>query len=494
MSGDDVAPISGSDVLFARAYAHAIKTKFQLDVGDHYCILTSPVTQRGVAAGDLIYPEMTNYLLYKFADNLQYSDNPTYTGGSAGSYLQQLRSYLDWVSHDRFPDTVPGFDIDWMTTGKDWVKERFPDNGNPPQLVVERMTKARDANSHYFTVQKQAMQHWKQVKALYPTLDFRTWVQAGNYPPLDAAQRARDSKQSKLFTHYSPDASALEGYVRNITKAMETTIHFTGFNQSGLVDDQDLISKATQYANSGVKPPETDISQSLAFVPAYTIANYNSTVQAWITAAGRGATRDQVITIDINKGKNTTWQHYGFREVWGGGEVGFWPFLSAEVYVDDNKREERTLKIEGREDSISLQLAMIGVQKFDVSPGQWDVPNIKTLFPNRLPNAPDVLSPKLARIVSVLVGYDVELKVSFGPEMREEVHSIYDEVKSTGGRMSIFGFHVDAGAGAGAGSTEHVNTKFNNVKWDKARGSMSLTPTAGQVYPTILGAVAQRFD
>ncbi|THU89675.1 hypothetical protein K435DRAFT_968985 [Dendrothele bispora CBS 962.96] len=471
MSGNDSTPISGSDVLFARAYANAIKTKFQLDVGDHYCILTSPVTQRGVAAGDLIYPQMTNYLLYKFADNLQYSDNPTYTGGSAGSYLQQLRSYLDWVKT----------------------------NSNPSQVVVDRMTKARDAatasNTNYFTVQGEALAQWKKVQELYPGLDFWKWVQAGNYPPLDAAQRTRDSAQSELLqamqAYFGPDAPTLSGYVRNITNATETARLIAGFNQSGLVDDQDLISKATQYANSGIKPPESDISQSLAFVPAYTIGTYITTVQAWITAAGKGATRDQVITIDINQGKNTKWEDYGFKEVRGGGGVGFWPFFWAEVYVN-NKWEKRTLKTEGREDSISMQLAMIGIQKFDINSGQWDVPNIKTLFPNRLPNAPDVLSSKFARIVSVLVGYDVELKLTFASEMREEVNKIYDEVKSTGGRMSIFGFYIDAGAGAG--SSEHVNTKFDDVKWDKASGAMSLTPTAGQVYPTILGAVAQRFD
>ena len=87
-------PISETDAIFARAYASAIKSKFQIDVGDKYCILTSPVTQRGMAAGDLIYPQMTNYLIYQFADALQHSDNPTYTGASAGSYLQQLRRYL----------------------------------------------------------------------------------------------------------------------------------------------------------------------------------------------------------------------------------------------------------------------------------------------------------------------------------------------------------------------------------------------------------------
>lgn len=122
-----------------------------------------------------------------------------------------------------------------------------------------------------------------------------------------------------------------------------------------------------------------------------------------------------------------------------------------------------------------------------------DVANIKALFPNRLPNAPDVLSPKYARVVSILVGYDVELKVNFASEMREEVDKMYNEVKSTKGRMSIFGFLVSNGT-RDNDSTGRVDTKFDDVKWDKTKGSMNLTPTKGQVYPTILGVVAQRFD
>ena len=121
-----------------------------------------------------------------------------------------------------------------------------------------------------------------------------------------------------------------------------------------------------------------------------------------------------------------------------------------------------------------------------------DVPNIKDLFPDLLLDAPDVLSSKFARIVSVLVGYDVELKVDFASSIKEEVNKIYEEVKTTGGRMNIFGFRVSAGTSGDL--TECVETKFENVKWDRVKGSMSLTPTKGQVYPTILGAVTQRFD
>ncbi|KAF9062913.1 hypothetical protein BDP27DRAFT_1427421 [Rhodocollybia butyracea] len=455
-------PIPETDAIFARAYANAIKNYFQIDVGEHYCILTSPITQRGMAAGDLIYPQMTNYLIYKFADALQFSDNPTYTGGSAGSYIDQLQSYIDWV------DTP----------------------SSPSQDVVDRMNKARDAVTDasvgYQKALKAGQKQFNEDKDLYPDQTFWQWA-ADNYLPLAAADETRNSAQSELYEamqlFYGPDAPPWEDTSMALgLRKVPTPIR-------GLVDDEDLIASATKSANGGVKARAPTITQSTIYVPTYTIESYSSTVQDWISKSAHNAPRDQVITINVDKGTTTAWSDYGFTHVSGGGDSGFWPFFYARVYYD-NQWVTRTLETSGRENAVSITLAMIGIQKFDVEAGQWDVANIKALFPNRQTGAPpDVLGPKYAKVVSVIAGYDVQLRVQFSSEIRDEVHKIYQEVLETHGSMCIFGFDV-----GGSDSTTRVDTSFDNVKWDNESGMMSLTPTKGQVYPTILAAVAQRFD
>jgi hypothetical protein len=144
----------------------------------------------------------------------------------------------------------------------------------------------------------------------------------------------------------------------------------TRYNQEGLVEDKDLIASAIQSASTGAKYDPASIAQSTIRVPAYTIATYDSGVQAWITQSGNSATRDQVLTIDIDQGKNTSWSDYGFKHVSGGGGVGFWPFFYARVYYN-NEWVTRTLNFSGRENDVSIKLAMIGIQKFDIQPGQW---------------------------------------------------------------------------------------------------------------------------
>ncbi|KAG6831809.1 hypothetical protein H0H92_007486 [Tricholoma furcatifolium] len=375
-----------------------------------------------------------DHLIYKFADALQYSDNPSYTGGSAGSYIQQLRSYIDWVK-----------------TGT-------------------RLLRGCE-HTNYFKVQGEAISQFNMVKEFFPGMAFWKWAET-NYPPLAAAEKTLKSIQTELYQamqmYFGPDATTLSTYIDQITNA-QGALPIPG----------------------GVKPPSHDIDQSTIRVPAYTIQTYNSTVQAWITAAGYGAPKDQVITIDIKNGQDTTWSEYGFKEVRGGGGGGFWPFFSCQVYVN-NQWETRTLETQNRENEVSLSLAMVGIQKFDIQPGLWDVAGIKTLFPNRVEGAPDVLSEKYARIVSVLVGYGVELRVTFASSMRDEVNKLYTETKETGGSMNIFGFRVSAGAGGG--SSECVNARFDDIQWSQETGELVLTPTHGQVYPAILAAVAQRFD
>ncbi|KAF5368198.1 hypothetical protein D9757_011290 [Collybiopsis confluens] len=469
---DNTKPISKSDAIFARAYASAIKSKFEVAIGEIRYILTSPVTLRGMAAGDLVYPQITNFLIYKLADALQHSDNPTFIGASADSYLQQLRSYLEWVK-----------------TGT-----------NPSSFIVASMNSARNAainaNKNYSTILTQGQVTWNKVKKSYPDLDFWKWASA-HFPTLSEADKTRLAARKDLYAvmeQYfdSKTASTLSHYMDVIDNATNAQTPIIDMNQKGLVNDQALISKAIGIGNSGKQAPENDITQSTVQVPLYTIENYASTVQGWITAAKHNAPRDKIIKIEIHEGKDTTWEDLGFKQVYGGGGGEFWPFLHADVYVN-NQWEEHVLKTENWEDAVSLRLAMIDLETFNIQPGKWDIPDIKTQFPDRLPYSPDALGTKFVRVVSILVGYDIELRVQFVSKLRDQVDSIYEQVKSTRGRMSIFGFHVSAGLEGGTTTLDQVETRFEDVKWDKSSGIMTLTPTKNQVYPTILGAVAQRF-
>ncbi|KAF5339961.1 hypothetical protein D9757_014569 [Collybiopsis confluens] len=516
--------LSDTDTTFMRAYASAIKNKFQLDVGDRYSMLISPVTQRGIAAGNLIPPEITNYLVYKLADSLQYSNNPSYTGGSAGSYIEQMRSYIDWVD---LQHQVSAQNID----------------------VLKPLNEAlKLASDKYWDLVQTGSELYEKVKHLYPGLDFWQWAKLA-YPLLEAANAAMKIATTEVYQamqrFYGPNYAALSTYMNNLTSA-KSPYDLPGYNQAAVADDV-LIEAAISAANSGDPMANNNFADSIIRVPTYSMASYSNTVQGWIDAAKAGATRDVVITVDSDKGENTSWEEFGFPEVDPTlhGRAAVWSLFSAQVYNDKGELEPRRLDTRGLTETMSLRISMVGIAKFDILSGEWDLPDIKTLFPNRLPNAPDILDPKLARMVSLLVGYDVELRVKFSSALRgpqegpdwstqkvNQVDQIIKDVQENGGSLSVFGFRVpvqgtndkspegapgipsapgipvklpgsrppgnsDGGASGRAtlGSPlQRVDTKFENVNWSKEDGELVLTPTKGQVYPTILGAVAQRFQ
>jgi hypothetical protein len=259
-----------------------------------------------------------------------------------------------------------------------------------------------------------------------------------------------------------------------------------------------------EVANGGNKPPEADISPYFIRVPEYSMSGYRSQMNEWMRLSTSGQ-RDQVITIDVKQGRETKWSDYGFKEIKGSGSVGLFPFFS--ISAGGGSSEERqTLKTEGREDEISLSLAAVGFSLIPVTSGTWyesllrvsitltlilrDVPNVKNLFPNLVGGAPEVLTSKHAKPISVLVGYDIALTARFGTKIKKEVHEMYERARTGGGNLRIFGYHVSGSAGGSY--SDKVKTSFDDVKWDEASGTLTLTPIPGQVYPSVLGVLARR--
>jgi hypothetical protein len=98
--------------------------------------------------------------------------------------------------------------------------------GNPSQIIVDRMVKARAAatasNTNYFKTLNEGVEQFNQVKELYPGQDFWHWAEK-NYPPLAAAdntrKRAATELENAMKVYYGPDAAVLSTYIDNITNA-----------------------------------------------------------------------------------------------------------------------------------------------------------------------------------------------------------------------------------------------------------------------------------
>jgi hypothetical protein len=275
--------------------------------------------------------------------------------------------------------------------------------------------------------------------------------------------------------------------IRNkIRDAQERTTVRAGLNQIAVSGDIDLLNKALDRANGG-EPVEPEKLETFR-VPVYTSQGYLITLKEWIRKGGQSKPeRTESVKIDVSTGSQTKWEDFGYKKVEGSGSVGIFPFFWGTV---KHGSEEKSYKLDttGKESEISFELKAIGFQLVSIEAGEWDVRGIKTTFPDLLPGTKNPLTNDLARVSSVLFGYDVALIVTFGSKLREEAKRLYEESKSTGGSLTIFGFHV----GGGGGSSEQVKTSFEHVNWDNATGSITLTPAPQQVYPTLLAVLGQR--
>ncbi|KAF8870110.1 hypothetical protein CPB84DRAFT_1855772 [Gymnopilus junonius] len=461
--------IEETDAIFARAYASAITKKF-IPGGinkNTQVVFLSPLVQRGIAGGDLIPEPVTNYMVYKAADNLLGADDPSYIGGGQASYIQSLRSYADYI---------------------DTKTNRSP-------AVVTRMVKARDAvditEKKFEEEEDKAWARYEKAKDHFPGVSFNDWA-SESAPGFNSAKERRNAAYNELDSAAQlfdgPQASALYAIRNKIRNAQERTTVYSGLNQIAVSGDIDLLNEALIAANGG-KKLEAGKLESFR-VPAYSVQGYLITLKEWIRRGGQAEpVRTESLKIDVSSGFSSKWEDFGYKKVEGRGSIGIFPFFHVTVKTSS---EEKSYKLDtaGKETEISLELKAIGFQLVQVEAGEWDVRGIKTMFPDLLPDAPKVLTSDLARVSSILFGYDVALTVTFGSKLRTEAKDLYEKARSSGGSLTIFGFHV-AGSGGG-GSSEQVKTDFEHVNWDNATGSITLTPAPQQVYPTLLAVLGQR--
>ncbi|KAF5383910.1 hypothetical protein D9757_007345 [Collybiopsis confluens] len=116
--------------------------------------------------------------------------------------------------------------------------------------------------------------------------------------------------------------------------------------------------------------------------------------------------------------ENTSYPSYNMADQlnrWIEGSAGLIDRTMFEVKIDSGTPTSTQTSADS---GIYLKFTTKDVASFSLKAEEWNVPGVKTLYPKRVAGAPDVLNPKYALPVSVLVAYgprlDVELRESSG--------------------------------------------------------------------------------
>ncbi|KAJ7336333.1 hypothetical protein DFH08DRAFT_878467 [Mycena albidolilacea] len=210
----------------------------------------------------------------------------------------------------------------------------------------------KKANNKFEEVKRKALEAYQQEKDGGVTdSTFKQWIANHNYPQYGIAE----GEVNKAQTAYETIYNRTQGKIDTLNKYREKVKNALN----------------TTVLKSGFNMPIQD--KDAGFLPAYSAQGLTRDLGQWFK----------------NKGSITAQS-----------------FFKSKV-ADTNSPA-------GSED-IFLEVTTKGSPgKYDIHPGIWDLPNVKTLYPKLKPGVENPLDPTLVRPFSFLVGFDVELKVTMG--------------------------------------------------------------------------------
>ncbi|KAF8877748.1 hypothetical protein CPB84DRAFT_1828760 [Gymnopilus junonius] len=227
-----------------------------------------------------------------------------------------------------------------------------------------------------------------------------------------------------------------------------------------------LVEKQQQYVKEALTtgqkttynmPAEEPKSNGSTYVPLYSVQGLGADLNRWIQGSG-GEPKTVFKTTIKSLGADVDW---------------FRLFL-----ISSQEAGPRLIDTKGKEEHISVEVTATGLEKFDISAGEWDFFDVKTQFPKRVPDAPDVLNPKFARPSSFLAGYNIHLKVTIGGGFKDKAS---EEAKNLGQDVKFYGISVSGGDGP--------EILFNG---GETKDGELVILTAVVPYPVILAILAQR--
>ncbi|KAF5381912.1 hypothetical protein D9757_007534 [Collybiopsis confluens] len=212
-----------------------------------------------------------------------------------------------------------------------------------------------EAQNNFTEVEKDARKRWGRLPEPKPT--FEAWASGDPiYTQAKADVRLAQGARDQAYNRYHGKIDILRRYQEQVRKALDENTSYPSYNMA-----------VEHESTSGFKP-------------AYSASGLRDQLNRWIEGSA-GLIDRTMFEVKIDSGTPT----------------------STQTSADSG---------------IYLKFTTKDVASFSLKAEEWNVPGVKTLYPKRVAGAPDVLNPKYALPVSVLVAYgprlDVELRESSG--------------------------------------------------------------------------------
>ncbi|KAJ4417802.1 hypothetical protein N0V82_005968 [Gnomoniopsis sp. IMI 355080] len=415
-------------------------------------VYIAPLSAAGIAAGTNIPPAVTNQGIFVIGDTLLDPTNPMFLPGTS-SYSQRLASYLASVQlpGDLSPGTMAN-----LTAAQKAVNE---------------------AQLAFNTTQTAAVAAWKayQDLGIGNNIPFSNWFPS-NYPGYGAAKSTLSAATQNLFqaqhAAYGSNADILANDLLRMSSASD-------------VNSPNNMNMPTSTAPASVIADPSKIDLNVIYRPLYSLqGEYADVVDGWMRNFPNSVKNPGTsINFKYAEGANQSWSSLGFTEDQVKISDDFFFFSSS--YTKNNQKVTKNLKASDFAEDISLTVTFTGYQVFTVTPGAWNVGDVKTIFPTLSANAPAPLNTPMELVSQVAMAYGVGMVITMSESSMSQLHDYLQTTSTNGGSASIFGWEI----GGGAGSTSTSTTTFDKVL--KTATSTTITiPAENTGYPVLVAAVA----
>lgn len=381
-------------------------------------IYVTPPTSSFVRGGTPVPESVTNFELFNTVDPLQNASNPL-LGTDGPSYSQTLETYLQSVAI-----------LD---------KELTPDQKKKVDTLEKAVT---DAKLKFAKEKQSAFIAWKSdAVAQYFNQSFQGWV-TDNDP-----QYA--NFQSQLVTadaSYNNYMLSIYGSKYNLIQEQRNNINGKAQNELSPVPGYNMMvyPGAPNYAVS-IKPfVKNEITDFVAYKPAYTLGGYENVCDGYFT----GSSGFTTLTYGFKNVDGHDWSSLGYQQKvrkYGGG---FWSILgyrqSATSEVTHFNSWSGTWSQE-----VKITISMKGAPTLvPINPGSWNVGNVRKTYPKLRAGETDDLAGTVV-LTHALVAYQIGMKIEFSnTETWKNVTEFIEKgKKNKAGGLQIFGFSFGAGGG-----------------------------------------------
>jgi hypothetical protein len=188
-----------------------------------------------------------------------------------------------------------------------------------------------------------------------------------------------------------------------------------------------------------------DITDFVAYRPAYSLGGYEDTCDAYFTGTSTGFTSLQYGFRNVD---GHDWSSLGYQRRVSRSGGGFFGLLGYKSSAESETTYFNSWSGSWIQD-VRVTITMKGAPILvPITAGYWDVGNVRRTYPKLRPGEPDELAG-LVRLTHALIGYRVGLQITFSnaETWRNVSQFIETGRKSKGGALQVFGFAFGASGG-----------------------------------------------